>query len=89
MYSQGTIIIDKMKENKMEKFRKDTKNILKKNAFLMIVAFPLLLGGCNTMEGAGTDIQKAGRALEESAERNKGSSPPCPCCSSRTHSHKS
>jgi len=73
----------------MKKFKRETNRTFKKNAFLMAVAFPLLLGGCNTMEGAGTDIQKAGRALEQSAERNKESSPPCPCCSPRPRSHKS
>lgn len=29
------------------------------------------LSACNTMEGAGEDIQSGGRALENSAERNK------------------
>ncbi len=28
----------------------------------------LSLGGCNTMEGAGRDIQEAGEELEESAD---------------------
>jgi predicted small secreted protein len=37
----------------------------------------LLLGpagavqACNTVEGAGTDIKKAGQGLEDKAERNK------------------
>lgn len=57
--------------------------ILHENKFMVFILFilPLTLYGCNTMEGAGTDIQKAGKALERSAERNKESSPPCPCCS--------
>lgn len=46
-----------------------------------ILILPIALYGCNTMEGAGADIQKAGKALEQSAERNKENSPPCPCCS--------
>lgn len=29
------------------------------------------LGGCNTMEGLGTDIKKGGEALERTADRNK------------------
>lgn len=29
------------------------------------------LSACNTMEGAGEDIQAGGRALENSADRNK------------------
>lgn len=73
----------------MKKCERKINKTFKKNAFLGAVGFFLLLGGCNTMEGAGTDIQKAGRALEKSAERNKESSPPCPCCSARLRSHKS
>jgi predicted small secreted protein len=29
------------------------------------------LAGCNTMKGAGQDIQKGGQKLEDSADRNK------------------
>lgn len=29
------------------------------------------LSACNTMEGAGKDMQSGGRALENSADRNK------------------
>jgi entericidin B len=29
------------------------------------------LSACNTMEGAGKDIQHGGRALEDGADRNK------------------
>jgi predicted small secreted protein len=29
------------------------------------------MAGCNTMKGAGQDIQKGGQKLENSAERNK------------------
>jgi predicted small secreted protein len=31
----------------------------------------LAMSGCNTMRGAGQDIQKGGQSLENSAERNK------------------
>ena len=30
-----------------------------------------LLAACNTMEGAGQDIQKGGKKLEDSADRHK------------------
>lgn len=59
---------------------------LKKKIFLIVAAIPLLLEGCNTMEGLGTDIEHAGKALEKSAERNKDR--PCPCCSSPNHCYK-
>ncbi|OJW52644.1 MAG: hypothetical protein BGO67_09245 [Alphaproteobacteria bacterium 41-28] len=62
----------------MKKFEREINRAFKKNTFLIAMAFPYLLGGCNTMEGVGTDIQKAGKALEESAERNKQSCPSCP-----------
>lgn len=38
---------------------------------IAILGFSTLLCGCNTMEGAGKDIQRAGKALEKSAEKNK------------------
>ena len=38
---------------------------------LTILGFSAFLAGCNTMEGAGKDIQGAGKALEKSAEKNK------------------
>ncbi len=72
----------------MRNIMKNTKKPFNMKNFLMLAAFPLLLEGCNTMEGAGADIKHAGQALEQSAERNKEASPPCPCCSPRTHSRK-
>ncbi|MBS0271836.1 MAG: entericidin A/B family lipoprotein [Proteobacteria bacterium] len=47
---------------------------------MIVVAIPLFLFGCNTMEGAGTDIKEAGKALERSADKNKPSSSPCHSC---------
>jgi entericidin B len=41
---------------------------------LVAAALLMALAGltaCNTMEGAGQDIQSGGRALEKSADRNK------------------
>jgi entericidin B len=40
------------------------------SAFLL-GAFVLGLAGCNTMAGAGKDVQRGGQKLEDSAERNK------------------
>ena len=38
----------------------------------VLIGFTLLaLAACNTMEGAGEDIQSGGKALENSAQRNK------------------
>ncbi len=38
----------------------------------VLIGFALLaLAACNTMEGAGEDIQSGGKALERSADRNK------------------
>lgn len=38
----------------------------------ILIGFTLLaLSACNTMEGAGEDIQSGGKALENSANRNK------------------
>jgi len=42
----------------------------------LLVAFSLMtalgaLSACNTMAGAGQDMQSGGKALEDSADRNK------------------
>ena len=36
--------------------------------FLILAALVLPLAGCNTMEGAGKDIQDAGEAVEDAAD---------------------
>jgi entericidin B len=38
---------------------------------LMLAGAASMLSACNTMEGAGQDIQQGGKALENSADRNK------------------
>jgi predicted small secreted protein len=46
----------------------------KKFSYSALVVLSLLVGAlsaCNTMEGAGKDIQSGGRSLEDSADRNK------------------
>jgi entericidin B len=45
-------------------------------AYSLLVAFSLVtalgaLSACNTMSGAGQDLQSGGKALENSADRNK------------------
>ena len=34
-----------------------------------LIAFALLLAGCNTMRGLGQDVQKVGDKIEEKARR--------------------
>ena len=57
-------------------FNKKRKEII----FLFSLLPPLTLGGCNTMEGLGTDIKHGGEALERSAENNKECCKRCPQC---------
>ena len=38
---------------------------------LMLVGAASLLSACNTMAGAGQDIQQGGKSLEDSAKSNK------------------
>jgi predicted small secreted protein len=38
---------------------------------VLMLAFAVSLSACNTMEGAGQDIQKGGEKLEEKAVENK------------------
>jgi predicted small secreted protein len=37
-------------------------------AVLIAIAGALALGGCNTVEGAGKDVQSAGKAVEDAAD---------------------
>lgn len=46
------------------------------NKFMLMLvtlsfASPILLTGCNTVEGAGKDIQSAGNAVKDEARENK------------------
>jgi entericidin B len=45
--------------------------MLKKLVALLMIACFAGLAGCNTMSGAGKDIQKGGEKLENAAEKNK------------------
>ena len=43
-----------------------------KRPLMLLVVLPLLaLAACNTVEGAGQDMQAAGKAVERTADRNK------------------
>jgi predicted small secreted protein len=42
---------------------------MKSAAVLFALSFSLLLAGCNTIRGAGEDIQKAGSAIENAAKK--------------------
>ncbi len=37
----------------------------------LLVGASFLLGACNTMEGAGRDVQKAGSKVEKEAQEHK------------------
>jgi predicted small secreted protein len=42
---------------------------MKLAATLFALSFALVLAGCNTVRGAGEDIQKAGSAIEKAATK--------------------
>ena len=45
------------------------KKLFKKCAvFLLLVLLTVMTLGCNTMQGIGEDVEKAGQKIEESAE---------------------
>ncbi len=43
-----------------------TRNV---SLLLLAIAAAVVLGGCNTIQGAGKDIQKAGEKIEDAARR--------------------
>jgi len=45
--------------------------MLNKALLAMLVCMSAFTAGCNTMAGAGEDIQAGGNALENAAERSK------------------
>lgn len=45
--------------------------MLRKLIYGLLASALLLLTACNTMSGAGKDIQKGGEAIEDSANKNK------------------
>ena len=42
---------------------------MKTIATLLALSFALALAGCNTVRGAGQDVQKAGEKIEDAAKR--------------------
>lgn len=40
-------------------------------AIALLSGFALGLAGCNTIHGAGEDVQKGGQAIQGAADRNK------------------
>ncbi len=46
---------------------------MKKIAALLVVTFAFIvpLAGCNTMKGAGQDVQKAGDKMEDAAKKRQ------------------
>ncbi|MDP2264748.1 MAG: entericidin A/B family lipoprotein [Hydrogenophaga sp.] len=42
---------------------------MKHIANLCVVTIALLLAGCNTVQGVGQDVQKAGQVLEDAARK--------------------
>jgi|GEM_PF-1751959 len=46
------------------------KNFMRASLWLFLCASVVIIGACNTTKGVGTDIEKAGEGLKNSAERN-------------------
>ena len=42
---------------------------MKSIATLLVLSFTLALAGCNTMQGAGQDVQRAGQKIEDAAKK--------------------
>jgi predicted small secreted protein len=40
-----------------------------KSTLMILIAAVFVLAGCNTFEGAGKDIQKAGEKIEDAAKK--------------------
>lgn len=49
---------------------------MKTIATILTAALLGFLGGCNTMEGVGQDVQAGGKAIERSADKSNPTDPP-------------
>ena len=49
----------------------DSMKLVMRYLVVICVLFIGFLSGCNTMSGVGEDVQDAGDAIEDSAEKNK------------------
>ena len=49
---------------------------MKAIAAILSLAVLGLLGGCNTMEGVGQDVQAGGKAIERAADKRNPTEPP-------------
>jgi len=68
-----------------DSFKSQKKQEIKKQVTIgTLLGLSLFIYGCNTMEGVGTDVKKAGESIERSAERHKNP-PVCPTCSRPVH----
>ena len=45
--------------------------VMKQIVFALNIALLLILSSCNTIEGVGKDVESAGSAIKESAQKNK------------------
>jgi predicted small secreted protein len=49
---------------------------MKAIAAILAAAFMAMIAGCNTMEGAGKDVQAGGRAVERAADKSNPTADP-------------
>ena len=57
-----------MRTQEIESERSFWQKTLHWLAILSMVVMPLALSACNTMEGAGEDIEEAGESVQDAAE---------------------
>lgn len=69
---------------------KGIEHEIHKMRFLIVVCVPFFLAGCHTIEGAGTDIEHAGKTIEHTAEKGTHYHHHhyCPSRQQKTYSHK-
>jgi predicted small secreted protein len=53
-----------------QQFHKEQNMLIKKiiSSIVLVLILAILIQGCNTMRGAGQDIEKAGAAIEDAAK---------------------
>jgi len=53
-----------------QQYHKEQNMLIKKiiSSIVLVLVLAILIQGCNTMRGAGQDIEKAGEAIEDAAK---------------------
>lgn len=60
-----------MQKNPMNAQRDTTRKVWNKPVLAVLLAMSAISAGCNTVDGAGKDIERGGEKIQGAADRNR------------------